>query len=534
MTTDDINKKLLSLFTAYRENLPAKIDTIEHLVRELATHPSATTLTELHFKVHTLYGSASTYRHMDLAQAARQLEHYLLPLLGKPLTADEIQKINQFLQVLRQTLNIPPLPLPSTLEKSSPSRGNTVHILESDRALATTMCEQLKTFGYSIKVFYDFDSFSAASQKSKAAVNVINVQFLSPTLTQWLSVLKGQPHPPFIFFFAESDDFTLHLRAVRAGGEAYFTAPFQAEELIAQWDNLASIEKEPCRILIVEDAMEIAEFYASFLQQAHMRTRIVTRFTELDRALHEFSPELILLDIYMPDCNGLELAKVIRQRSKYASIPIVFLSSEEDEERQLAALSLGADDFVTKSKKPEHLVYAIRNRIQRYKTLHALMVKDSLTGTLNHTAIQQKLANEIQLSTRTHLPFTVAMIDLDYFKKVNDNYGHLIGDQVLKSLCVLMRKQLRKTDIVGRYGGEEFLVILPKTTPDTAQPIIDRLRQEFGTLSFLSSLKRFSVTFSAGLATSPPCLTTESLIQRADKALYAAKQSGRNRCVVLQ
>ncbi len=233
----------------------------------------------------------------------------------------------------------------------------------------------------------------------------------------------------------------------------------------------------------------------------------------------------------MPAATGMELAKVIRQIDTYISIPIVFLSAETDKEKQLEAMKFGGDDFLDKSIKPEHLISTISTRVVRYRELRALMMRDGLTGLLNHTTIKERLEQEVLRADRNGLPLSYIMIDIDHFKKVNDTYGHPTGDRVLKSLSQLFTQRLRRTDIIGRYGGEEFAIILPNTSINNALGVMEELRNSFENIRHRSNEEEFSVTFSCGIASFDRFKTQSELNEAADKALYIAKREGRNQTI---
>jgi len=249
-------------------------------------------------------------------------------------------------------------------------------------------------------------------------------------------------------------------------------------------------------------------------------------------SLLEFAPDLILIDIYMPGCNGMELAKVIRQLDAFVSIPIVFLSAESNLDKQLIAMGLGADDFLTKPIQPLHLVSSVSSRIQRSLKLRSFMVRDSLTGLLNHTTIKEQLSREVALAKRQGTPLAFAMIDIDHFKQVNDAYGHAAGDRVIKSLSRLLKQRLREAEMVGRYGGEEFAVILSNTDGVMAVKVMDAIRKDFSQLRNRADSREFAVTFSCGVADVLHFGDHAELSNAADKALYTAKNSGRNQVVL--
>jgi diguanylate cyclase (GGDEF)-like protein len=190
---------------------------------------------------------------------------------------------------------------------------------------------------------------------------------------------------------------------------------------------------------------------------------------------------------------------------------------------------MGGDEFLTKPISPEHLISAVVGRAERMKIIRSLMIKDGMTGLYNHSTIKEYLGTMIAQARRQGTDVGFAMIDLDNFKRVNDTYGHLVGDQVLVTIARLLRQRLRSSDVVGRYGGEEFAVILPDCDITLAVSLIDQLRESFGSIRFPVGDTPFSVTFSAGVAAFSSYNDEFSLCKAADEALYQAKNEGRNR-----
>ena len=164
--------------------------------------------------------------------------------------------------------------------------------------------------------------------------------------------------------------------------------------------------------------------------------------------------------------------------------------------------------------------------------LRSFMVRDSLTGLLNHTAIKDLLYGEVAGAVRQKKPLSFAMIDIDHFKKINDRYGHPAGDRVIKSLSRLLKQRLRSSDLVGRYGGEEFAAVLIDADRTTAMDVLDTIREDFSQLRHLADEKDFTVTFSCGIADVSQFPDITKLSDAADKALYKAKHAGRNRVML--
>jgi diguanylate cyclase (GGDEF)-like protein len=198
----------------------------------------------------------------------------------------------------------------------------------------------------------------------------------------------------------------------------------------------------------------------------------------------------------------------------------------------LAALNLGGDDFLTKPILPQHLVAAVKARAKRAGILGSYMTRDSLTGLLNHSNILHQLDVELVRAERHDLSLVFVMIDIDHFKAINDKYGHIVGDRVLRKLSELLLTRMRKSDYVGRYGGEEFALILPNTKLEASKKILDDLRQRFSHIRFVVDDSDFSVSFSVGAAGFPKYQSSHVLIEAADQALYKAKKEGRNKLVL--
>jgi diguanylate cyclase (GGDEF)-like protein len=244
------------------------------------------------------------------------------------------------------------------------------------------------------------------------------------------------------------------------------------------------------------------------------------------------APDLILLDIQLPGINGVEVARIIRQSRRDLWLPIVFLSGECDPALQMEARKQGGDDFIAKPVGPAELVSLVRLRANRAAGLRSLMERDSLTGLLNHARLKDRLFNELERCRRTGTQVSLAMVDLDHFKQVNDTHGHINGDRVIRTLAHTLTGGLRRIDIVGRYGGEEFGVILLDSSPEAATAVVNRIRETFSNIAFGKTGETFNVTLSVGLAGSRAYPTTELLIGAADRALYAAKADGRNRVAI--
>ncbi len=414
----------------------------------------------------------------------------------------------------------------------------TILLVDNDPTEVDRLTQQLSPFRYGVQHCPAIEDIGAQMAEKKPSVLLVRLN-KDPAVDKHLTIEavsrvlgSGFSETPTIFL-ADDYDLKTRLESIRAGAQAFFVRPFSPLDLVDALDLLTEqLEEEPFRVLIVDDDERIAEFYSTVLEHAGMQAMALNNPMNILDALSDFRPELVLMDQYMPKIEGRELGAVIRQETAFLSIPIVFLSAERDPDKQLELMKFGADEFLTKPISPERLVTAVSIRATRFRRLRSMMLRDSLTGLLNQTTTKQQLNIELSRMRRGNLSLAFALIDLDHFKSVNDTYGHPIGDQVLKTMSNMLKQRLRMTDLIGRYGGEEFAVALPNVSTRNAFLVLDKVRQAFSEIKQMHPGGEFNVTMSCGIAMFPDFDDAPSLSKAADQALYEAKNKGRNRVVV--
>lgn len=505
---------------------------------------NAHTISRMQYLLHQLIDTSNVMGYTKTEMAARNLKETLEETSIFQQAQAQVQELETEFEMLWQVIRTekPISDAPDNTEQdngSSVENGQRSHqliyIAEDESNKAEKLADQISYFGYQVKTFTDLQTLKKTVAENEPKTILLDIAFPEhPTagLETAKEILNTHPQIPVIFLSTESKIET-RLQAVKAGGIAYFTKPVNIGTMIDTLDQNTGGKNNssPYRVLLIEDSRFQATFYARKLQYAGMQTRILTNPMQIIETLEDFNPDLILLDMYMPVATGMELAKVIRQIETYLSIPIVFLSAETDKTKQLEAMKLGGDDFLDKSIKPEHLITSVTSRASRYRELRSMMMRDSLTGLLNHTTIKERLEQEMLRANRNDLEMTYTMIDIDHFKQVNDTYGHAAGDRVLKSLSRLLTQRLRRTDIIGRYGGEEFAIILPSTSINNALKVMEELREGFANLRHQAEDEEFSVTWSCGIASYAGFPTPGQISEAADTALYIAKREGRNQTI---
>lgn len=547
---DDIEDALVEFRARFIAGLPKQLGELQALARQMKTATGVDTLHPAHHVLHVIAGTAGTFGFEELGDRARAVEQTIRKAIDSGSEAGMLHAIagalDAFLQWSEATMNsgLPEAagdPVPDLETAPAPAPQLRPHSHESDLVyLLNTapadndLANQLVHFGYEVAVIDSLDMLADALKARTPSSIVIDADNPADIVAACAQIAAaraafGASMCPAIVV-SNHGDFATRLAAARAGVQGYLLKPVDAgalADLLVEPD--AAVGDQPYRILIVDDDEATAAYYKTVLNNAQIEAAVLTQPERIFQTLEKYRPELIVMDLYMPECSGSDLAALIRQDKTFLDVPIIFLSNEHNLDRQTEAIRSGADYFLTKPITPERLVSTLTSRAQRYRSLRGLIMRDGLTGLFNHTAMKEHLQREILRARRGGLPLSIAMIDLDHFKKVNDAFGHPAGDQVIRSLARLMQQRFRRSDLVGRYGGEEFIVILPATTSAAACVMLDDVRQAFSQILHRNGGKEFTVTFSAGVAELGADNNCDSLIQAADTMLYRAKGGGRNR-----
>lgn len=399
--------------------------------------------------------------------------------------------------------------------------------------LAEGLAAQLGHFGFRPRLFGWMDALPQDEQPLAVVFASENGPETAVQLER-IAVARAAVPASQLFYLGVERAMEPVVTLIRAGIDIAVTREEAVASVLTRiLDLVQTRDYEKYRVLVVEDSRVAAAVIRRTLSEHNIDSQVVSDPGNLLDVAAAYRPDLILMDMYMPRFNGVEATRVLRQVAGYQSLPIVYLSSESDIGMQVEALRLGGDQFLTKPINPVVLAAVVRTKIERYREALRSTRTDGLTGLLNHTASKAHLKSMIaQLPSGASL--SVAMIDIDHFKAVNDTFGHPVGDQVIRGLAWLLKGCLRATDLIGRYGGEEFILALPDATPDRAHAVIERIRRDFAALPHAHNGGALYATFSAGIASIHAHPTAAAVTEAADNALLEAKRLGRNRVVIAQ
>jgi diguanylate cyclase (GGDEF)-like protein len=514
-----------------------RLSRIETAIARLAAGPDRPSLEALRREFHGLSGSGSTYgfpRATSLGLEGEASCDRLLARDAEPGSA-ELQRWNGILRELREEFGAAPGP-----EEAGHSEGGAAAwellLVEDDPEFRSAMRRLCYREGMNVREAGSLAEGLRELQRRLPDATLVDVGLPDGsgyTLVERLRAMPGGEGVAVVIVSGLAS-FVDKVEAVHCGADGYFEKPVNWDALHRRLRHLRERSIIPLsRVLSVEDDPDQAAFLRTVLESGGYEVRVVSDPAEFEAVLIAFRPDLILMDVLLPGgVDGYALARFVRQDERYATLPILFLTAQRQAQAQIEALRAGGDDHLVKPVSPGLLLTTVAARIERARFLRSLLDRDGLTGLLTHTAFLERVRGAAGQAHRdsSKCP-TLAILDLDRFKAVNDRFGHPVGDRVLATLAALLRRRVRQSDTVGRLGGEEFALLLEDLSREDALRLIDRVREEFSTLEHTApGPSTFRVTFSGGVAELDPSrMDSRSWLEAADAALYAAKSGGRNR-----
>jgi diguanylate cyclase (GGDEF)-like protein len=526
-------EQLAALGAAYGESLGPKLAELRAaLPVARAAGPNTPAFRAALGLAHKLHGTAGTYGFVDVSAAGGAIEAGL-EKLRRGSGGDEEAWAAIHAALLRAEA-VPRSAMPALVERTSSVAVSRVLVVDDDPAFLREI--ELVGKALSFDVLTASDSVSALELARREPVDVALVDVTlrdSDDAFELIAALRALPGREGLPVAGISANVSVESRvlAVRAGATLFLGKPIEAHELSSVVRRLLDGgDGHRSRVLVIDDDLAFAASVADILAGVGLQANILSDVDRLFDALAEMRPELLLVDATMP-VSGLDVCRIVRASPTWSEIPIVLLVEGADLQTRNLIFRVGADDYAEKPVNSVDLVARIKLRLRRARSIGRRAFEDPLTGLLTRDAFSDRVVQRLAEAARRKRPLSIALLDLDRFKHINDTYGHLAGDRVLRGVGRLLRNSFRTEDVRGRWGGEEFVVALYEESAVTTALPLERALAEFRGLVFQGeAAELFSATFSAGVSCFPEDgRTLDELIRTADARLYAAKRAGRNR-----
>ncbi len=404
-------------------------------------------------------------------------------------------------------------------------------LVDDDRDLCTRMAAEAASLGIECDIASSPPQARVVCAVRPPAIVLLDLTFSPAGMAdayELLSELSSRAPPIPVLVLTSSAAFADRLEAARRGGRAFLPKSLApAEVLDAAVQCLARERLEATRVLLVDDDLVVLEAMGALLQEHDIEVSMLTEPLRFWEALEEFSPELLILDVDIPGVNGPELCRVVRNDPRWGHVAVIFVTAHTDLATVEEVFRAGADDHLAKPIVESQLITRVSNRLDRIRLHRVQAETDNLTGLATRAKASEGLVALLSLAARFSQPVSIAMLDLDGFKLVNDTHGHAAGDVVLRAFGERLRRDFRGDDIVGRWGGEEFIVgMYGMSRQDGVRRLADTL-EGVCEEEFAADGETFRVSFSAGVAEHAlDGHDLATLTEAADAALYRAKAAG--------
>ncbi|MCW8943954.1 MAG: response regulator [Sedimenticola sp.] len=511
-------EKERELKAAFIQHLPERIASINSDWAKLTSADwDKQQLAKLNQKVQGLTGASGRYGLINLSESSFSLEVYLNALAGTDSTPtlDQSETGQTLISAMKHEVEL--IRSKSGAEQHS---DKLIYLLHANSDLAPGLADMLHEQECTVLSFNHPDDVEGEVQRRLPNVLIIDATFLPKIglLNRELAIQQEHHKTQVgIICLSQSRDLEQRLLALRSGVDAYYLAPINTQELVDKVIELASPKRDRYRILVVEDDPSQAEFAASILQKSGMKTLAITDPMKVIDALDEFRPDLILMDLYMPNANGIELTTIIREHPAFIMTPVVFLSGEQDTDKQLHALSVGGDDFLSKPIRPRHLINTITNRVERARILekkrHYPSSRDPVTGLYNRRYFYEKLDAITTNSQQS------AVIGGVLYLTLPESNESTIDSRLLSNLCNHLFDVLEEQDIAARIDDNSIAILLLRPHQKNIIAVAEKLAAR---LINLTDKQQFPI----GIAlTDNEIMSASELIENAAAACAEIKQS---------
>jgi len=477
--TDQLDDALFELQREYLAEFPERLEELRTDIAAFrALRPEAATSLKTRF--HRLAGSGGSYGFPEISVVAREMEQWMAtkPAPGEAPRLDAA--VDRLAALFRQAQ----AGLGKTPKVAGTRRRATVILPHSPDAHRLTAA--LEAEGYEVRLGHRLEDPGEVSTGERPDLLVIGTAAGEGDPSAIASLWTGRLNRPRAVVLIETLRAVDRLRAIASGVDAVVSVDRMVEDLPRYARTLAQAGAPPSSILLVEHDTERAASVARSLEEANIRVVRCALAQAVQELLDREVPDLMVLATSLPDGEGTTVARIVREDPRFRMMPIVFTGPDEVPAR-IAALQAGADDYLTTPPNPELLLQAVVVRAERGRRLRELLLRDPLTGLLNHGTLLAELDYAVDYGRRHGGPLSLLVFDLDRFHEVNERFGHLVGDQVLRHVANVFRSNVRASDLIGRFGGEEFAMVLRGVGAEGAAVVAAKLRRVLGEQSATTS-----------------------------------------------
>lgn len=519
--TPRVDQTLARLRRRYEQHLPHKLAELARLARRSGSDTESAEKARL--LAHRMHGTAGSFGFPELSQLAGELEAALdaIPLDSRAITD------------LADRLEAEPLSAAPPAPRSARPRSRILIVgVEDDRSeLVHAVRQQLAE--PVIAATHEEALATVREGGIRAAIVDADDVDDAVALVTAMRALPGGADV-VVAIAASAPTLTQRAAAITEGVDLIVPSVRDERPMAELVQQLLSTGERDC-VCIVDDDPEFREHAAAILGDEGIR---VVEVGDPAAALDEIErtqPDLVLLDVVMPKVGGLDLCRMLRATTRWRSLPVLVVTVMPQPNMRVAAFEAGADDYIVKPVVREELVARVAGRLERARLQRSLASEDSLTGLLRRRPFLETLAARLAEAKRRERSLSVALFDLDHFKRINDDHGHFAGDRVLAEIGQLVRRRFRREDLRCRWGGEEFALAFVDESADQAAYVLRRFLREVANHPIVTDTgETLHVTFSAGLAElSADGVDARDLLEVADRRLYLAKDGGRNRVVAV-
>jgi diguanylate cyclase (GGDEF)-like protein len=470
--TDALDDTMLALQREYLAEFPERLEELRDDISAFrALRPEAAA--SLRTRFHQLAGSGGSYGFPEISVVAHEMEQWMAtkPAPGEAPRLDEaVDRLATLFRQAQARIGSPVRPAGARLRATVilPASGN------AERVAAAIEGE-----GFDVRLGHRLDDPADTPASELPDLLVIGTAAGEGDPSAIASAWTARATRPRAVVLIETLRAVDRLRAIAAGVDAVIAADRMLEDLPRYARTLAQAGAPPSTVLLVEHDAERAAATTRCLEEANIRVVRCALAQAVQELLDREVPDLMLLATRLPDGDGATVARIVREDPRFRMLPIVF-SGPDDVRDRVIALNAGADDFLPAIPDPELLLQTVVVRAERGRRLRELILRDALTGLLNHPTLLAELEYAVDYGRRHGGALSLLVFDLDRFHEVNERFGHLVGDQVLRHVATVFRSSVRASDLIGRFGGEEFAMVLRGVGADGAAVVAAKLRRVLG------------------------------------------------------